>query len=231
MDRKPMPICGRSTIHVGVRLPAISRRLRLLLHLWGRYVLVVDNLRAYLAGEQVRDLLNGTLDAFTRSNAKAARWITERPRPLLLGMPRLFRQMHFPIGGAGYVLNRAALNWLANVGLKAFLPNATDPREDVFVGSAFWEEGVTTADTRDKAGAFRFTNDGPAQYIYHYDPHPSFPKLMLERYGVEIFKGMQGVSRETIAFHLKGGAGIPLLMRRYHDLLHGSCGNGADLVS
>lgn len=99
--------------------------------------LVVDNLRAYLAGEQVRDLLNGTLDAFTVSNAKAARRKTERPRPLLLGMPHLYRQMHFPSGGGGYVLNRAALDWLSNMGLKAFLPNATDSREDLFLGSAF----------------------------------------------------------------------------------------------
>lgn len=78
-----------------------------------------------------------------------------------------------------------------------------------------------------------FGFNGLAQDVYHFNgvAHPSLPKRMLERYGVEMFKGMKGVSREAIAFHLKGRASIPMLMRRYHDLLHGSCDNAADLVS
>lgn len=88
--------------------------------------------------DKIRQLLNGHLDAFSKFNVNAKKWKTKRPRPLLLGMPMNFRNTTLPAGGCGYVLNRAALDWLEEIGLEEFLPTNTDSREDVFVGSALW---------------------------------------------------------------------------------------------
>lgn len=184
--------------------------------------LAVDNLRIYLEGEQVQQLLNGHMDVFTKLNGNAKKWKTKRPRPLLLGMPMNLRNMTFPAGGCGYVLNRAALDWLGEVGLEEFLPDTTDSREDVFVGSALWGYGVTTSDSRDEKGAFRF--GGTAEELFHFDGirSPVGPRTFRRRYGVVMRKGMAGVSSETISFHLKG-SDVPKMILRYHTLLQGYC--------
>jgi len=184
--------------------------------------LVVDNLRMYLVGEQVRQLSNGHLDVFTKRNPNATQWKTKHPRPLLLGMPMNLKMFIFPAGGNGYVLNRAALDWLGEVALEEYLPNATDSREDVFIGSAFWAHGVCTADSRDNKGAFRF--GGTAEDMYNFDgfKSPVGPRVMKRRYGVEMQKGMDGVSSKTISFHLKGTI-VPEMIFRYHTLLQGYC--------
>lgn len=184
--------------------------------------LAVDNLRMYLEGEQIRQLLNGHLDVFSKLNEKAAQWKTKRPRPILLGMPMNYNMLTFPSGGCGYVLNRAALDLLARVVLEEFLPNATDPREDVFVGSALWEHGVCTADSRDEEGAFRFGGNAEEMYNFNGVASPVGPKVMRRRFGVDMFPGMKGVSSKTISFHLKG-TNVPEMILRYHMLLQGYC--------
>jgi hypothetical protein len=112
--------------------------------------LVVENMQAYLEGEQIKLLLNGHLDVFSKLNKNASQWKTRRPRPLLLGIPMNFPMMVYPSGGCGHVLNRAGLHLFAQRVLREFLPDATDSREDVFIGSALWEHGISTADSRDE---------------------------------------------------------------------------------
>ena len=69
-------------------------------HVYGDDTYVIpDNLRAYLMGEQVNNILNGHLDAFSRVNKKLRRWKSQRPRPLLLGYP-----LHFTQGNSLYTM-------------------------------------------------------------------------------------------------------------------------------
>ena len=75
-------------------------------HVYGDDTYVIpDNLRAYLMGEQVNNILNGHLDAFSRVNKKVRRWKSQRPRPLLLGYPLHFTQGNslytYAAGGSG----------------------------------------------------------------------------------------------------------------------------------
>ena len=62
----------------------------------------------------------------------------------------------FPGGGCGYTFNRAALTMFAEDCLPNFLPNATNSREDMYVGGCFAARGIHTVDTRDETGAWRF---------------------------------------------------------------------------
>jgi len=72
-------------------------------HICGDDAYVIpNNLRAYLMGEQVNNLLNGHLDNFSRLNGRARRWKKQRPRPLLLGFPVHFsRGQSYAAGGSG----------------------------------------------------------------------------------------------------------------------------------
>jgi len=75
-------------------------------HICGDDAYVIsDNLRAYLMGEQVNNLLNGHLDDFSVMNGRARRWKKQRPRPLLLGYPLHFNQgksvFTYAAGGSG----------------------------------------------------------------------------------------------------------------------------------
>ena len=75
-------------------------------HICGDDAYVIpDNLRAYLMGEQMNNLLNGHLDDFSVMNGRAARWKKQRPRPLLLGYPLHYSQgrsiFAYAAGGSG----------------------------------------------------------------------------------------------------------------------------------
>jgi len=75
-------------------------------HICGDDAYVIpDNLRAYLMGKQVNNLLNGHMDEFSVINDKAGRWETQRPRPLLLGFPLTYKYYRstqsYAAGGSG----------------------------------------------------------------------------------------------------------------------------------
>ena len=75
-------------------------------HICGDDTYVIpDNFRTYLMGDQVKNLLNGHLDEFSRADKKAIRWKTQRPR-LLLRFPVHYKKKgdklrQFPAGGSG----------------------------------------------------------------------------------------------------------------------------------
>jgi len=72
----------------------------------------------------------------------------------------------FPAGGPGYFLNRAALDIFAVEGLPSFLPNNTDSREDIFVGSYFCTEGVFVSDSRDANNGTRYAGSGEDSFDF-----------------------------------------------------------------
>jgi hypothetical protein len=75
-------------------------------HICGDDAYVIpENLRVYLMGKQVDNLLNGHMDEFSKINDKAGRWETQRPRPLLLGFPLTYtvkrNVQSYAAGGSG----------------------------------------------------------------------------------------------------------------------------------
>jgi glycoprotein-N-acetylgalactosamine 3-beta-galactosyltransferase len=213
--------------------------------------LVVENLRAYLDGPDVKRLENGYVDEFSR-HAKffenANRWENVRPRPLLLGGIIFRCQNDFmitPSGGSGYLLNRAALKLLRQPGtLDTFQENTTSPREDFYMGTLMSKFGVYTSNTFDSEHGARFLLQ--RELIANItgsilDSHPSRPDKLNESFGVWRGDGLDGVSDGAISFHLKqiltweNGERVVRgrwedrkeivgdMMRRFHAILYGMC--------
>jgi hypothetical protein len=140
------------------------------------------------------------------------------------------------LGGPGYTLNRAALDLFAKKGFETHLFDATDPREDVFMGSFFCDQGVYLVHTQDPQGAWRYLQAG-ADRAYYFDGVSSIinPKQLEKKFGISTLGGMDGVSEQTIAMHLKEhlkfdkgrlhsmNSSMPELIYRYYALLQGWC--------
>lgn len=164
----------------------------------------VENFRAYVDGPEIERLENGYIDKISKTyEVESRRWVTKRPRPLYLGTPMMFQNYPRPAGGAGYAMNRAALDIFVNVSLPQFLPNATDSREDIFVGGAFCEQGLFLTDTQNALdGGWRFY--WAANQIYNYKGKSPFnPPLLIKKYGYELPLGILSGSEQQISFHLK----------------------------
>jgi hypothetical protein len=119
---------------------------------------MVNNLCCYLGGPDIQEILNGTKPVFPKSQEMLV-WHGKpgEDRPLLLGSPApRSKSSTFPMGGCGYTLNRAALQFFVKECLPSFLPNATDSREDVFLGGCLASNGIHTVDTRDDEGGWRY---------------------------------------------------------------------------
>lgn len=184
---------------------------------------VVDNMRAYLMGEQVSRLLKGHIDDFSRlfyNSTKRWEIIKEgQQRPLLLGVPHPIRNTLFPVGGPGYTLNREAVRLLAREGglLDTILHDNEDPREDVFIASLMSEIGVVVSDTRDETGAFRYLRHRPVDVAT-----TNFPKV----FNIPFRTGISQFSNETVALHLKDmdrNVRMTEVIYRSFDILAGGC--------
>uniref|UniRef100_A0A7S4M799 Hexosyltransferase n=1 Tax=Odontella aurita TaxID=265563 RepID=A0A7S4M799_9STRA len=179
---------------------------------------VVDNLRAYLDGPDVRSLLDGYLDPLTMAYdaAKARGWLTNatgRPRPLVLGLPLFLGNRPFPSRGSGYVLNRAALQLLGEVGLPSFRAHDVTSQEDVCIGDFFASQGIHCAMFLDKTGARKF-----GAWMERY---------WQRRFKIPIKYGLDAVAEQRISMHLKGSRGgksaLPYVIRHYDAVLWGLC--------
>ena len=186
--------------------------------------IIVDNLRLYLMGDQVKKLLNGHIDNVSRVQQNSKRWETERPRPLILAYPQQYRiGKVFAAGGSGYTLNRAAVKMLVNFTSNGPHDNSTDSREDFFVSRILSSFGVHTSDTRDEDGAFRYVQDNPVTVWRGKNKFgPAF------RIGTH--KGIRAFSNETVAMHLNYRKAferyqypINEIIYRYHDFFIGRC--------
>jgi glycoprotein-N-acetylgalactosamine 3-beta-galactosyltransferase len=200
-------------------------------HIGGDDIYVVmENLRAYLDGPEVTRLENGYQDEFP-----ASPWEPEMgPRPLLLGSPMPHKRNSIVIaGGPGYTLNRAAMDLLVEQ-LPTFLPDAVDSREDVFVGSI-----LKISNTRDSKLYVRY--GGSAEAMSHFNGiGPESPKrvaAMLKLPPIPL--GIDGVSEQFIAFHLKDdkemlqekNLTVADQIYRYHTFFHDWCNNSEVFIN
>eukprot|EP00979_Chaetoceros_neogracilis_P014121 scaffold4445_cov262-Chaetoceros_neogracile.AAC.15 len=205
-------------------------------HIGGDDIYVaVDNLRAYVDGPEMRRWEDGELDTISRwhFDHMAEGYVHATPRPLILGTPMSWKNCLFPSGGPGYTLNRAALDLFGTVGLATFLPDNYDSREDVFMGSFFNGTKVYLTDTRDQQdNSARY--GGSAEKMYLSDskkPGPDSPKMLAKVYGIVRPDGLDNVSHQYIAFHLKDDKDMLLslnrtvaeLIHRYHAILYDLC--------
>jgi hypothetical protein len=200
--------------------------------------MVMDNLRAFLGSKQVRQLEAGPWEELALSPvlfAPTSKWTTVQPRPLLFGAPALSSRSWkctFPFGGPGYTLNRRALQLFGEEGLATFHANETSSKEDMIMGQFFCSQGIWTSDNRDATGAWRYGGIGDAQEHSEFYGGPTAmqsKRLSLHYPGYSYPSGLEGVSEESVSFHLKnpGRRGrvnrfIPQLIRRYHQILYRS---------
>ena len=139
----------------------------------------------------------------------------------------------FPIGGPGYVLNRAALDIFVEKAIPRWRVKDRDPREDFFTGQFFEFYGVQTSDTRDEEGNERFRCN-PAEGVVRTKKvmHPTNLEKIKDVFGIEHRDGIDSVSERTISFHLRYPPYYKPnaidttsweLIYRYHSILHNMC--------
>lgn len=189
----------------------------------------VDNLRAFLDGPIVARLKAGHVDELSqRHSVKIKRWTNAKERPLYFGVPMLHGVVTFPAGGPGYTLNRAALDLFASRIWEWEAVNLTDSREDVFMGSVFFENRVILSNTQDEEGAFRYGEEAEAMHRQGGRLRCNPYRELKDRYGITTGTGIDSVSKQMVSFHLKMAkdrlarmnATISDLIYRYHALLH-----------
>ena len=206
-------------------------------------------MRNFVNGPQVQRLLDGTQRIGFHKKLEKDGWdFSKYPdRPLLLGQAVPDRNFVFPGGGPGYTLNRAALERFGEVCYPRYLPHGTDPREDLMVASCFGDPhlGVPqffTSNTMDEEKGIRYHLES-ADFQARLNARGATPwraKELQEKYGYETLLGIDGASKESVAFHLKdvcSRARISLerceresitsiyaeTIYRYHSILSGSC--------
>lgn len=182
--------------------------------------LVIENLKAYLISDEVVRLQNGYQDSiykwYNKRNLTPATHHL-KPRPLILAQPMMDYGYAVPLGGSGYVLNKAALKFFGEHGLNhhatlknlyrnddiSYLHNVTDSREDIIIGQFFTDRGIYVSNTYDVSnGGRRFA--GSAQNSFDWNGlDPSMPKYLESMFGIKLLKGIDSVSDQQISFHMK----------------------------
>jgi glycoprotein-N-acetylgalactosamine 3-beta-galactosyltransferase len=169
--------------------------------------IIVENLRLYLNSEEI-----------TRAAHPAN--LGGEETPLFLG--RRFAQggnveRMFNSGGAGYVLNRAALKLLAENALDNPLcqPHLKGFWEDVQVANCLKKAaGVLPFDTRDEHGRERFHPFTPANHLVYRVPKSG--KDWYAKYSIDLKEGEECCSANSVSFHYVKHQ----LMPKIHALLY-----------
>mmetsp|Transcript_16257 Transcript_16257/g.37689 ORF Transcript_16257/g.37689 Transcript_16257/m.37689 type:complete len:134 (-) Transcript_16257:248-649(-) len=128
----------------------------------------------------------------------------------------------FNSGGAGYVLNRAALQLLATnaVDQPHCQPNLKGFWEDVQVAGCLKRSGgVLPLDTRDSLGRERFHPFTPGQHLTYRGGRGKGD--WYKQYSIDLLEGTACCSERSVSFHYVK----PDLMPRIHALLY-SCRSG-----
>jgi glycoprotein-N-acetylgalactosamine 3-beta-galactosyltransferase len=192
-----------------------------------------------IAQKNSRQNNNSTWDNFHDSNATIAELFSQwknlnqkMPRPLLLGYPmdRAVggkRYYHvYPAGAPGYTINKSALKFLVELIYYTNdynLMQATDPREDVFIGGLLHKYGINCADTRDEKNAWRYhigsISDAEDGTAYRAGRVGAFSRKFEQTVGTKL----DSISEESVAFHLKSALSVKDEMERYHLILNGMC--------
>ncbi|KAL3914629.1 MAG: hypothetical protein SGILL_006026 [Bacillariaceae sp.] len=204
--------------------------------------MAVENLRVYVEGPEVKRLQEGFIDSIS-SNPKYLKRAKQtsklRPRPLMFSTPMMWERVPVIAGGAGYMLNQAALQVWGEKGADHFETDRFDSKEDFLFGKFLADQNIFMSDTHDDTGAVRFS--GGAEFGYHYKGvSPVHPQRLKKLFGWEIKKGMDSRSEQQISFHLKddrphleshfGNNTIAQLMIRYHAILNHWCDESGEAM-
>ena len=174
---------------------------------WLDHLRIVENLRLYLNSDEIPRAAHPP-----DSGGKE--------RPLFLG--RRFaqggnRERMFNSGGAGYVLNRAALEVLAENALDnpQCQPHLKGFWEDVQVANCLKKAaGVLPYDTRDELGRERFHPFTPANHLAYRIPRSG--KDWYAQYSIDLKEGAECCSARSVSFHYVKHE----LMPKLHALLY-----------
>lgn len=112
---------------------------------------IVENMRLYLESEEIQLASNGGIFLPMENETTQT--------PMFLGRRFAFkgdRTDIFPSGGAGFVLNKAALKALVVVAIQEFEPHAQVFTDDWYLGRSLAELGIVMYDTQDEKGGERF---------------------------------------------------------------------------
>jgi hypothetical protein len=163
--------------------------------------LIVENLRRFLyETEQTHDVT--TTPIFMGSKIKAKRKV-------------------FNGGGAGYLLNRVALQRLVRDAFPKYLVHARQSSEDRFVARCLQQLHIYPLDTVDALGQQRF-NCMNSDFIGRFDGKAGYFKEIYQDWGQRhgYKKGVDLVSEQSISFHVLR---TPTQMKRHHAILYESC--------
>ena len=174
---------------------------------------VVDNLRTYLGSDEIKEASNNG------------------EKPMFLGRRFLdFSKVIFNSGGAGYVLNRAALSVLFNnLDSSQCHPDMRHFSEDREVALCLKLNNIVPYDTKDSKHEERFMPFAPdLHYTYRAKNYP--PTDWYKSYSIDLKEGLEAMSEQVVSFHyLK-----PPVMRRLHALLfhckHDNSGYGFSFI-
>lgn len=112
---------------------------------------IVENLRLYVESEEIKLASNGGI--FLPMGNETSQ------TPLFLGRRFAFkgdRNDIFPSGGAGMLLNKAALKALVTIAINQYQPHAQTFSDDWLMACALRELGIVMYDTQDEEGGERF---------------------------------------------------------------------------
>lgn len=196
------------------------------------YVLV-DNMRLFLQGPEVKRLEQGYLDRISMHHAvHGAKMSAQlRPRPLFFGNLMIHKRLPVIAGGPGYILNKAALQLWGENGADSFRTTWQDPREDVFMADFFFTQRVFISETQDSCNGWRFAESAQLTSEFNGINSPITPAALKAKYGFEIPPYLDSVSEYEISFHLKYdknrlatlGLSTRDLILRYHAFFNGWC--------
>lgn len=200
------------------------------------YVLV-DHMRHFLLGDQMKRLQNGYMDKFSLFFADRGANTTAglRPRPLFMGCPMVGHSGSYVAigGGPGYIFNRAALQVWGEKGINHFPFDLLTPQEDFRIAEFFSSQGIYISDSQDDQGGFRFTETAAMVAAFNGANSPIQPQRLRNVYGIPIPVGVDFASEHVIAMHLKigkeklkdKGYSVADLMYRYHAWFEDWCSN------
>lgn len=154
-----------------------------------------------------------------------------KERPLYLGaIYAQAKNRYVCAGGAGYVLNRPAIQKLIQ-GLPDTQPDTIDSKEDFFVAATLRRQSVACSDTRDNTGAWTFHHlDAQFQANFNEENQRNAvyqPVIMERSRNIKSKLGLEGVSESSVSFHLTSSRKMRASaerLRRYHAILYGLCG-------
>jgi glycoprotein-N-acetylgalactosamine 3-beta-galactosyltransferase len=159
---------------------------------------IVENLRLYLESEEIKLASNGGAILPMGNETTQV--------PLLLGRRFAFkgdRNDIFPSGGAGMVLNKAALKMLVTIAINQFEPHAQVFTDDWYLACSLRQLGIVMYDTQDENKGERFMPFSPGQHymVKSRDELTSEYDVWYKNYSLDIKFGLDHCAKHSVSFH------------------------------